>query len=154
MQHLLERFGEPIGDAVDVGEGVADERNGKPKKGEASNNRGWCQSIDESTNTCSRCGDTLEMDEVTCSSCGETQEIGVDIDESERGGRHPGHASSCTCPDCQPDKNVDESDSMDQIAPPGGRKVVKALKRQNAKKGSKKINPYAVAWSMKNKGEI
>lgn len=40
------------------------------------------------------------------------------------------------------------SDCMDETAPPGGEKVVKALKKQ---KGVK--NPYAVAWSMKNKGD-
>lgn len=41
------------------------------------------------------------------------------------------------------------SEDLDEVTPPGGEKVVKALKKQ---KGVK--NPWAVAWSMKNKGEI
>lgn len=31
-----------------------------------------------------------------------------EIDESEAGGRHPGHADSCTCPDCQPNQRMGE----------------------------------------------
>ena len=38
---------------------------------------------------------------------------------------------------------------LDQKAPPGGEKVVKALKRDKKVK-----NPWAVAWAMKNRGEI
>ena len=40
-------------------------------------------------------------------------------------------------------------DDLEEKAPPGGEKVVKALKKQ---KGVK--NPWAVAWAMKNRGEI
>jgi hypothetical protein len=46
-------------------------------------------------------------------------------------------------------EDVDEADDLDQVAPPGGEKVVKALKKQ---KGVK--NPWAVAWAMKNRGQI
>lgn len=42
-----------------------------------------------------------------------------------------------------------EGNPVNEKAPPGGEKVVKALKKQ---KGVD--NPFAVAWSMKNKGEI
>jgi len=49
--------------------------------------------------------------------------------------------------------NLGECDMMpteiDEVTPPGGERVVKALKKS---KGVK--NPWAVAWSMKNKGEI
>ncbi len=42
-----------------------------------------------------------------------------------------------------------DEDELSQKAPPGGEKVVKALKKD------KKIkNPFAVAWAMKNRGEI
>ena len=44
---LLERFGEPIGDAVDAGPGVADERGGKPHKGKAPGNSGWGSQLQE-----------------------------------------------------------------------------------------------------------
>ena len=43
---------------------------------------------------------------------------------------------------------LDEED-VDQVAPPGGEKVVRALK-----KNKKVKNPWSVAWSMKNKGYI
>jgi hypothetical protein len=42
----------------------------------------------------------------------------------------------------------EEVTNLDEVTPPGGEKVVKALKKQ---KGIR--NPYAVAWSMKNKGD-
>jgi len=72
------------------------------------------------------------------------------MDESEGGGRHPGHASSCTCPDCsRPVLHDDEGlDELDQVAPPGRERQVKALKKV---KGVK--NPFAVAWASYNKGK-
>jgi hypothetical protein len=42
-----------------------------------------------------------------------------------------------------------DEEELDEKTPPGGEKVVRALKKQ---KGVK--NPWAVAWSMKNRGEI
>ena len=43
---------------------------------------------------------------------------------------------------------METEDEVSEVAPPGGEKVVKALKR------NKDVdNPYAVAWSMKNKGD-
>lgn len=45
------------------------------------------------------------------------------------------------------DEEYDEY-ALDEVAPPGGEDVVRALKHS---KGVK--NPYAVAWSMHNKGE-
>jgi len=100
------------------------------------------------------------------------------VKESDGPARHPGHAAGCTCPDCARPKAdaklTDESSSIvygaedftsnmpagtshpkhkrskvDEVAPPGGKKVVKALKKQ---KGVE--NPYAVAWNMKKHGEI
>ena len=42
-----------------------------------------------------------------------------------------------------------EEDRLAQKAPPGGEKVVKALKKDKDVK-----NPWAVAWAMKNRGQI
>jgi len=46
------------------------------------------------------------------------------------------------------DNDFEDEEFIQEVAPPGGEDVVKALK---GKKGIK--NPYAVAWSMHNKGE-
>lgn len=75
----------------------------------------------------------------------------ADIDESEGGGRHPGHATSCTCPDCsRPEADEDlahlDEEDLDQKAPPGREKQVKALKKQPGVD-----NPFAVAWASYNK---
>lgn len=148
---LTERFGVPIGKAEDVGPGVADEKQGHPVLGDTKvGNYGWGAELDESTSCCEVCGGMMEIDGSSCSKCGMMQSS---IDESENGGRHYGHASSCTCPDCS--RSYDEThpqldeEELDQVTPPGGEKVVRALKKQ---KGVK--NPWAVAWSMKNRGEI
>jgi hypothetical protein len=42
-----------------------------------------------------------------------------------------------------------ETQTVLEVAPPGGEKVVKALKKQGSVD-----NPWAVAWAMKNKGQI
>jgi hypothetical protein len=42
-----------------------------------------------------------------------------------------------------------ETQTVSEVAPPGGEKVVKAIK-----KAGSADNPWAVAWAMKNKGEI
>ncbi len=87
---LIERFGEPIGDAPST-VGVPDERNDHEKP--------------------------------CCDKCGKMP---------------PELNSSCGC-------NVLENDLV-QKAPPGGEKMVKALKK------NKKIkNPWAIAWSVYNK---
>lgn len=53
------------------------------------------------------------------------------------------HEHSISCSD-----DCDEAyDAIDEVTPPGGEKVVKALKKQKNVK-----NPWAVAWSIKNKG--
>jgi hypothetical protein len=48
------------------------------------------------------------------------------------------------------DEGEEEYDeyALDEVAPPGGEDVVRALKHNKSVK-----NPYAVAWSMHNKGE-
>jgi hypothetical protein len=203
-QTLNERFGEPIGDVKDIGPGVANERGGKPHKGEDPGNSGWGSAqVTESAMTCNQCGGMMGMDEAVCSGCGmmgeslsrpkqltekmcrtchgmgsievwdDEQNMQVeqtcpacggegfddydDLDESENGGRHYGHAASCTCADCSrsyeethkdPDDPmpVQEDDALDQQAPPGREKQVKALKKV---KGVK--NPFAVAWSQYDK---
>lgn len=61
---ILERFGEPIGDAVDAGEGVADERGGHPHKGPDMGNRGW------GADMCETCDAMMMLGESTCQSCG------------------------------------------------------------------------------------
>jgi len=54
------------------------------------------------------------------------------------------------CKDCHRTwMPVDDPPSVDEVSPPGGEKVVKALK-----KNKDVDNPWAVAWSMKNKGQI
>jgi ribosomal protein L37E len=92
---------------------------------------------------CPRCGHTLYPDRnPKCSQCGYT--VKKKQHESEGGGRHPGHASSCTCPDCSRPKEMPTE--LDEKAPPGREKQVKALKKQ---KGVK--NPFATAWASYNK---
>jgi hypothetical protein len=136
---LVERFGEPIGKAVDAGPGVADERGGHPHKGKDPGNYGW----GESSDCCNQCGGMMELDEDCCSKCGM-------MDQGEAGGRHLGHAAGCTCPDCARPEYTDrlgEDDELDQKAPPGREKQVKALKKD------KDIdNPWAVAWASYNRG--
>ncbi len=59
------------------------------------------------------------------------RDIALDMVESVRGER------------------LDEEEELDEKTPPGGEKVVKALKKDKKVK-----NPWAVAWAMKNKGQI
>ena len=117
---LLERFGEPIGDAVDAGPGVADERGGKPHKGKAPGNSGWGSQLQEdigegevNNTVCQACGGMMTMQGDTCTQCGS---MGA-MEESERGGRHPGHTSSCTCPDCQPNHVDGIRESRYEVTP-------------------------------------
>jgi hypothetical protein len=121
---LTERFGDPIGNMDGDGQGVPSS-NKKKDMG----NRGF------GAESCG-CGGMMEMDGECCSQCGMMQS---DMEESENGGRHPGHAASCTCPDCS-------RAPVDEKAPPGREKQVKALKKD------KNIdNPWAVAWASYNK---
>jgi transposase len=46
-------------------------------------------------------------------------------------------------------KGNDQTNKLDEKTPPGGERVVKALKRNKNIK-----NPWATAWAMKNRGEI
>ena len=131
---LLERFGEPVGSY----------------EGDLSGVR------DENPHHCDQCGGMMPMEGITCDSCGMMPEanyeeyvLGLDKD----------HETLDNIEEAKPminrpkgkEKKLDlESDNaLDQKAPPGGEKVVRALKK---KKGVK--NPWATAWSMKNKGEI
>lgn len=181
---LFERFGEPIGKAVDIGPGVPDESDSKLHKGTDSENNGFGTKFESSI--CESCGcmapQMVQQD--TCESCGmmdeglpldaiEASKKNIDpkdprttkdalgnvtgtwkgkmepkstkpkekkVSESEMGGKHPGHASSCTCPDCMPHQDLEEK------APPGREKQVKALK-----KNKDVDNPFAVAWASYNK---
>jgi hypothetical protein len=207
---LMEKFGEPIGKAKDIGSGVADERGGHSHRGEDPGNHGWGANL-----ICDQCGGMMGLDEV-CSSCGMMDEgakydvpwsckLGhhlwgpaakfrlrheskpnikqpwahmcdatrkfckrcgkngdiistckgviskvddrpiagdikmsdIDVDtnrdynfgrglggmgysdvhESEGGGRHPGHASSCTCPDCSRPKIDELQESREHVSP-------------------------------------
>ena len=139
---LVERFGEPIGKVKDIGPGVADERGGHPHKGEDPGNYGWGSSkLSEGAGVCPQCGGMMGLDEDVCTSCS----MMSDMDESEGGGRHPGHDKACTCPDCSRPVLHDESE-LDEKAPPGREKQVKALKKEPGVD-----NPYAVAWASYNK---
>ena len=75
-------------------------------------------------------------EDACCDQCGMMQ---GDLDQA--------HACEGDAP--MPMKAELDEDDLAQKAPPGGEKVVKALKKQ---KGVR--NPWAVAWSMKNRGEI
>lgn len=95
MRTLLERFGEPLleGDGQGVPTGDRKEDMG---------NRGFGARFDEDVTPgdvneprCDECGGMMGMDEVTCTQCGKMG----DMDEAQQA-RHPGHAASCTCPDC------------------------------------------------------
>jgi len=132
---LSEKFGDPIGKMDGDGEGVPDERGEQEDMG----NRGFGADL------CSECRGMLDIDEITCTQCGK-------MSESENGGRHHGHASSCTCPDCRRSHDEENSfesldeDDLEQTAPPGREKQVRALKKQRGVK-----NPFAVAWASYNK---
>lgn len=79
---LMERFGDPI-----VGDGQGVPSSGAKKD---MGNRGF------GAKTC-ECGGIMGMDEAeACTQCGM---MAPAMDE-DVGGRHPGHAASCTCPDC------------------------------------------------------
>lgn len=125
---LLERFGEPIGSYTGDMTGARDER---PQH-------------------CNKCGGMMQMESVTCDACGMMPEadykdyiLGLDMDEETI--EHIDEAKPLVN---RPKKN-ESDDVLDQKAPPGGEKVVRSLKKA---KGVK--NPFAVAWAMKNKGEI
>jgi hypothetical protein len=72
---------------------------------------------------------------------------GRDIDGDNEEGEDPEHVKKVLGSDDDMDE-LDEVD-LDQKAPPGGERVVKALKKKKNVK-----NPWAVAWAMKNRGEI
>lgn len=75
----------------------------------------------------------------TCCQCGMMQ---VD----EEAGCPNGHMDEDMNAVEAPAQAFEESDELDQVTPPGGERVVKALKKQ---KGVR--NPWAVAWALHNK---
>lgn len=83
-KNLLERFGEPISKAIDV----------EVENFDSKNQTRQTNHVVE----CSYCGNIPSQinEGMCCDQCG----MMSDIDEAESSGRHPGHASSCTCPDC------------------------------------------------------
>lgn len=127
---LLERFGEPIGKAIDLS--VSD----KPKRRKAKTVK---PSVIESIQACIFCGSipTQLNEGMCCDQCG----MMTGMEETEVSGRHPGHATSCTCPDCSR-----QEQEIDEKAPPGREKQVKALK-----KNKDVDNAWAVAWASYNK---
>lgn len=176
---LVERFGEPIGQAVEVGPEeqvktvepevkrvrACPSCKGRGKVDSHKNNgmrttrmlcphcrgRGFVDvkpPTTESVNECAHCGSIPHQitEGMCCDQCGMMPAM-----ESETSGRHPGHASGCTCPDCSRPETDDlllqgPEAELDQKAPPGREKQVKALK-----KNSDIDNPWAVAWSSYNK---
>lgn len=100
---------------------IVGDRQGVPTSGEKKDmgNRGFGADLSE---------------DACCDQCGMMQ---TDMDQA--------HACEADGPMAT---ELDEDDLV-QKAPPGGEKVVKALKKQ---KGVK--NPWAVAWAMKKRGEI
>lgn len=78
--------------------------------------------------------------------------FGSQLDESpccDQCGMMPMEADGdcCQATAIQGDGHMPEE--LDEKTPPGGEKVVRALKKDKKVK-----NPWAVAWAMKNKGEI
>jgi len=116
VRHLLERFGEPIGDTTTT-VGVADERSGHARRNRRKETNPFGSDlVDESV--CQNCGSmhtTLEGG--TCDECGEQMKPGL------------------------------EEEDLDEVAPEGWEGTVKAMKKHSDIK-----NPWALAWSMKNKG--
>lgn len=148
---LLERFGEPIGD----GQGVPTSSHKRDM-----GNRGFGAKLDEA-GCCDQCGmmvggmdqahdcgmdeaDTEDMTGKPCKSCGK----GTYQETSQ----HDDYDGTLHCNKCGAEvkRHSDlNEDDLDEVTPPGGEKVVRALKKD------KKIkNPWAVAWSMKKKGEF
>lgn len=125
---ILERFGEPIGKADDAGEGVADERHGKGKKGEEMGNRGFGAAF------CEGCEAMLVLEADVCQKCGMMH---AEMDENERGAapfnrmamgapEHVGEKKRPVNPNytphAMPKKNIsvdwngfDEADEMDEM---------------------------------------
>lgn len=136
---LLERFGEPIGSYSGTMTGARDER---PQH-------------------CDHCGGMLPMEGSTCDACGideadyENYNIGFDKDKETIENVDEGKAlvnrptKDKKGPSEEMKLDLESDDVLAQKAPSGGEKVVRSLKKA---KGVK--NPFAVAWAMKNKGEI
>ena len=89
--------------------------------------------------TCESCDGMMQIDEDTCSQCGMMDRR---MPEGAGPARHPGHADSCTCPDC----SRPEQPAVDEVAPPGREKQVRALKKKRDVD-----NPFAVAWASYDK---
>ena len=227
---LLEKFGEPIGKAKNVGPGIADERGGRSHKGKSkeSDNCGWgadFESVNEGV-TCDECGAMMPMEGDACDQCGmmapmdeddslDQMKLGVTmggggtdyasrhsakncddchralkptgvrngsgvcaacktdtapkrdlnlyrgpVKESEDGGRHPGHASSCTCPDCsrpEDDELLHDDKSLDEKSKgpskKGAKSFIKGTKKfsdkvAKAKRAGAKNPEGLAAWMM------
>lgn len=164
---LLERFGEPIGD-----------REAAPtsKKKKDMGNRGFGAKLDEG-GCCSQCGMMPGLGQGhSCGGMDEVDEVDAFNGPSERD-KFWAMADELISQYGDPDMGAEEymelllqndipkdvaldmveditgerleETDVDQKAPPGGEKVVKALK-----KDKNVDNPWAVAWAMKNRGEI
>lgn len=142
---LLERFGEPIGSYAGRLDGPRDERS----------------------DHCSKCGGMMQLESTTCEKCGVIPEanyeeymLGLDKDENSLEAKEKVEKMFEAKPLVNRPKKNDEKteemkpeledyDPLDEKSPPGGQKVVRALKKA---KGVE--NPFAVAWAMKKKGQF
>lgn len=153
---LLERFGEPIGD-----------REAPPTSGKKKDmgNRGFGSAKLDESGCCEQCGmmaggmeqgHSCGMDQATaiegsgdlkgkpCKSCGKGTYQETSQQDDYEGTLH------CNKCGAEVKRHGDlNEDELDEKTPPGGEKVVKALKKDKKVK-----NPWAVAWSMKDKGEF
>jgi hypothetical protein len=142
---LVERFGEPISQAVEIGpdeqvksvepevkrvracpicrgRGKVDshKNNGMRTtrmKCPGCNGRGFMdvkppEPTTESVNECKHCGNIPRQlsEGMCCDQCGMMQSM----EEAEASGRHPGHATGCTCPDCSRPEVEDGVDPDEQ----------------------------------------
>lgn len=137
---LAERFGEKIGSyAGESAVGVHDEREmmdeemicpdcGMMVVDGHCGCESWCDSCNMPAGHCS-CDDVDDkvMDASVCPNCGMMQPA---VDETV----------TCEC-------GMDEGKKLQEVTPKGYEKIVKGLK-----KNPDVDNPWAVAWSMKNKG--
>ena len=141
---LLERFGEPIHDqpamvgARDEGPGGKALWNDEPKHDRNWSDPNVVREADDEDACRQHCGMMHGMGDENAS-CGMNEDGYMDeqddLDEQ-------GYDEAVTPP---PASGV--ATHMNEKTPPGGERVVKALKKNKNVK-----NPWAVAWSMKNKG--
>jgi hypothetical protein len=168
MQHLLEKFGEPIGKALDAGPGVADERGGHPHKGEDPGNHGFGSDLAEAL--CQHCG-MMHDDMDTSGSCCEN-EMCSELDLDEAKAKNSANIGGERCKNCGEEYFTRSGkmcsncggtnfEPLDEAAP-HGKKILKpskamaryAKKRDQRKDAERAMRKAAKAMSAKDRREV